>query len=185
METSLAGKLLVATPELTDDLFARSVVFVLQHDDLTAEGVVLNKPLDTDVDDVLPGWQEGASEPPRVFQGGPVQLDSAIGLVGLPGDSDPPPGVKRLFGAVALVDLDSPQEIIQPQVSGLRVFAGYAGWSAEQLADEREQGGWYVVDAEVGDVFGDDPAGLWRRVLRRQSGALRWVSTYPVDPDLN
>ena len=39
METSLAGKLLVATPELTDDLFSRSVILMLQHDEETAEGV--------------------------------------------------------------------------------------------------------------------------------------------------
>ena len=107
MDTSLAGKLLVATPDLTDDLFARSVVLVLQHDDETAEGVILNRPLDTPVDDVLPGWQSGASAPQRVFQGGPVQLDSAIGIAGLPGDQEPPPGIKRLFGAISLVDLDA------------------------------------------------------------------------------
>ena len=185
MESSLAGRLLVATPELTDDLFARSVILVLQHDEETAEGVVLNRPLDASIDDVLPGWQEGATEPARVFQGGPVQLDSAIGLVGVPGDSSPPPGVKRLFGAIALVDLDAPQEIVRPEVSALRIFAGYSGWSAEQLADERRAGGWYVVEAELGDVFDGDPATLWRRVLRRQEGPLRWVSTYPSDPDLN
>ena len=96
-----------------------------------------------------------------------------------------PRGVTRLFGAISLVDLDSPQEIIWPQVSALRIFAGYSGWSAEQLADERARGGWYVVDSELGDIFDQDPATLWRRVLRRQSGSLRWVSTYPVDPDLN
>ena len=185
MDTSLAGKLLVATPDLTDDLFARSVVLVLQHDDETAEGVILNRPLDTPVDDVLPGWQSGASAPQRVFQGGPVQLYSAIGIAGLPGDQEPPPGIKRLFGAISLVDLDSPQEIIWPQVSALRIFAGYSGWSAEQLAGERARGGWYVVDAEIGDVFDEDPTTLWRRVLRRQGGSLGWASTYPVDPDLN
>ena len=126
MESSLAGRLLVATPELTDDLFARSVILVLQHDEETAEGVVLNRPLDASIDDVLPGWQEGATEPARVFQGGPVQLDSAIGLVGVPGDSSPPPGVKRLFGAIALVDLDAPQEIVRPEVSALRIFGAVA-----------------------------------------------------------
>lgn len=185
MDNSLAGQLLVATPDLTDDLFARSVVLVLQHDELTAEGVILNKPLDTPVDDVLPGWQPGSSQPQRVFQGGPVQLDSAIGLAGLPGDLEPPPGIKRLFGAISLVDLDSPQEIIRPQVSALRIFAGYSGWSAQQLAEERARGGWYSVDAEVGDIFDENPTTLWRRVLRRQGGSLGWVSTYPVDPDLN
>ncbi|WKV15739.1 YqgE/AlgH family protein [Janibacter limosus] len=185
MDTSLAGRLLVATPDLTDDLFARSVVPVLQHDETTAEGVILNKPLDTSIDEVLPGWQAGSSLPQRVFRGGPVQLDSAIGLAGLPGDAEEPPGVKRLFGAISLVDSDSPQEIIWPRVSALRIFAGYAGWSADQLADERASGGWYVVDSEVGDIFDEDPATLWRRVLRRQSGTPGWVSTYPVDPDLN
>ena len=185
MESSLAGKLLVATPEIGDELFTQSVVLVLQHDEETAEGVMLNKPLDTQVDDVLPGWQEGATSPQRVFQGGPVQLDSAIGVVGLPGDAEEPPGVRRLFGAISLVDLDSPQEIIWPQVSALRIFAGYSGWSSEQLADERARGGWYVAESEVGDVFDSDPATLWRRVLRRQGGSLAWVSTYPVDPDLN
>ncbi|MBA4085699.1 YqgE/AlgH family protein [Janibacter terrae] len=185
METSLAGRLLVATPDLTDDLFARSVILVLQHDEQTAEGLILNRPLDTPVDHVLPGWQAGSSQPQRVFQGGPVQVDSAIGLAGLPGDVEPPPGLKRLFGAISLVDLDSPQEIIWPQVSALRIFAGYSGWSADQLADERARGGWYVVDAEIGDVFDGDPGTLWRRVLRRQAGSLAFVSTYPVDPDLN
>lgn len=185
MENSLAGQLLVATPDLTDGIFERSVVLVLQHDDTTAEGVILNKPVDAQVDDVLPGWQQGASEPQRVFQGGPVQLDSAVGLVGYPGDGEPPLGIKRLFGGIALVDLDAPQDLVWPEISALRIFAGYSGWTADQLDDERARNGWFVVDAEIGDVFDEDPGTLWRRVLRRQGGPLAWVSTYPADPALN
>ena len=185
METSLAGKLLVATPELTDDLFSRSVILMLQHDEETAEGVILNKPLETSVDDVLPGWQQGSSEPQRVFQGGPVQLDSAIGVVGLPGDAEEPPGVRRLFGAISLVDLDSPQEIIWPQVSALRIFAGYAGWTDGQLEGEIRTGSWFVVDAEARDAFTDTPEDLWVRVLRRQQSELAFVATFPADPSMN
>lgn len=185
MEDSLAGKLLVATPELTDGIFERSVILMLQHDELTAEGVILNKPVDADVDDVLPGWQEGASEPPRVFQGGPVKLDSAVGLVGCPGDGEPPLGIKRLFGAIGLVDLDAPQALVWPEISALRIFAGYSGWTSPQLADERARHGWFVVDAEIGDVFDSDPETLWQRVLRRQGAPLAWVSAYPPDPTLN
>lgn len=185
METTLAGRLLVATPEIDEGIFARSVILMLQHDEETAEGVILNKPVEAEIDDVLPGWQEGASQPSRVFQGGPVKLDSAVGLVGCPGDDEPPPGVKRLFGAIALVDLDAPQEVVWPGISALRIFAGYSGWTSPQLEDERARNGWFVVDAELGDVFDADPDSLWRRVLRRQSGALAWVSTYPQDPALN
>ena len=182
---SVAGKLLVATPEITDGVFDRSVVLMLAHDHLTAEGVVLNKPVQAPIDTVLPGWQDGASAPQMVSQGGPVQTDSAVGRVGVLGDGQPPEGVKRLFGGIGLVDLDAPQERIWPQIGGLRIFAGYAGWGAEQLAGEIARGGWFIVPREIGDVFDDDPATLWRRVLRRQRGALAYMSTYPPDPQLN
>ena len=76
------------------------MVLVLHHDDDGAQGLVLNRPIDADVDAVLPGWEEHATRPAKVFQGGPVQLDSALGLVAVPGDSPEPTGVRRLFGAV-------------------------------------------------------------------------------------
>lgn len=170
---SLAGRLLVSTPEITDGVFDRSIVLVLAHDEQSAEGVVINKPVQAPIDAVLPGWQDGASEPQKVFQGGPVQTDSAVGLVGVPGDGEPPVGVKRLFGGIGLVDLDAPQESVWPAISALRIFAGEL------------RGGWFVCDAEIGDVFDADPATLWRRVLRRQRGVMAWVSTYPEDPTQN
>ena len=134
--THTTGKLLVATPQIEEGVFRRSVVLVLHHDDDGAQGLVLNRPIDADVDAVLPGWEEHATRPAKVFQGGPVQLDSALGLVAVPGDSPEPTGVRRLFGAVALVDLDPPPTLVVPEVAGLRIFAGYAGWSAGQLEDE-------------------------------------------------
>lgn len=179
------GRLLVATPQIEEGVFRRSVVLMLHHDDDGAQGVVLNRPIDADVDAVLPGWEEHASRPAKVFQGGPVQLDSALGLVAVPGDSPEPTGVKRLFGSVALVDLDTPPVLVADGLAGLRIFAGYAGWSAGQLEGEIATGSWYVVDTEGGDAFTDEPAGLWRRVLRRQPVPLRWLAWYPSDPGLN
>ena len=66
-----------------------------------------------------------------------------------------------------------------------RIFAGYAGWGEEQLEVEIREGSWFVVPSEPDDLFGQDPLGLWRRVLRRQPGELAWVSTQPADPTLN
>ena len=182
---SLAGRLLVASPELTEDVFSRSVVLVLQHGAEGAEGVVLNKPIGASVDSVLPGWQEGASAPQQLFQGGPVALDSAVGLAGVRGHRDVELGLKRLFGSIAVVDLDAPQEVVWPEISGLRVFAGYSGWTKGQLEGELAHGAWYVVDAHAEDVFDPTPDTLWRRVLRRQAAPLAWLSTYPADPSLN
>ena len=70
-------------------------------------------------------------------------------------------------------------------LSAMRVFAGYAGWGAQQLRDEIAEGSWYVVSGEEADVFGGDTTTLRRDVLRRQPGMLAWHSTRPVDPESN
>ena len=181
----VTGRLLVATPQIEEGVFHRSVVLVLHHGDDGAQGVVLNRPIEAGIDSVLPGWESVASAPATMFQGGPVQLDSALGLVAVPGDGRAPLGVRRLFGAVALVDLDTPPLSVASEVSGLRIFAGYAGWSPDQLDTEIATGSWFVVDAEPADAFGEEPETLWRRVLRRQPSPLRWAAWFPADPELN
>jgi putative transcriptional regulator len=183
--TGLVGRLLVATPVLDDPNFRRTVVFLLDHNDEGALGVVVNRPLEVDVAAVLPLWQPYATAPGRLFQGGPVALDSALGVVAVPGADEEPVGVKRITGSVGLVDLDIPPQMIAGEVAGLRIFAGYAGWGAGQLEKEISDGAWYVVDAEARDPFTDSPDQLWRQVLRRQRGDLAFVSTYPDDPALN
>ena len=181
----LSGSLLVATPQIEEGVFARSVVLLLHHDAEGAQGVVLNRPLEVAVSAVLPTWQPWTTAPGVLFQGGPVALDSALGLVGVPGDGREPPGVRRLNGSLGLVDLDTDPDAVVSTLSGLRVFAGYAGWSAEQLEREIAEGSWYVVDSEPRDAFTDQPETLWRSVLRRQGGELAYVASFPDDPDLN
>jgi putative transcriptional regulator len=181
----LTGRLLVATPTLEDPNFRRTVVLVLDHSDDGALGIVVNRPLEVDVAAVLPAWQPYTTNPGRLFQGGPVQLDSALGLVAVPGDGREPEGVRRIIGSLGLVDLDTPPDALAGDVAGLRIFAGYAGWSSGQLEDEIGEGAWYVVDSEPRDPFTDAPEGLWRAVLRRQRGDLALVSTYPDDPSMN
>jgi putative transcriptional regulator len=181
----LTGRLLVATPLLTDPNFRRAVVLMLDHSDEGGLGVVVNRPLEVSVSAVLPGWQAYATAPGRLFQGGPVALDSALGVVAVPGGSSEPNGVRRIIGSLGVVDLDAPPQLVVSGVAGLRIFAGYAGWSGGQLETEIGEGAWYVVDAEARDPFSDCPERLWRQVLRRQRGELALVSTYPDDPSHN
>ncbi len=180
-----AGSLLVATPALVDPNFAHTVVLLLDRDEDGALGVVLNRPSPVPVGEVLPGWDAVLAGPGVLFQGGPVATDSALAVAGLaPGDEDPV-GFRRLFAGTGIVDLDAPAEILAPALTRMRVFAGYAGWGSEQLAAEIEEGSWYVLPAEPGDLFGPEPQGLWAGVLRRQPGELAWVSTRPLDPGMN
>lgn len=181
---SLTGRLLVAAPSLRGSTFERSVVLMLSHDGDGALGVMVNRPTEVQVGDVLPGWITVVSEPGVVFQGGPVSLDSALGLVAVPG-ADEPLGVRRVRGGLGVVDLDTPSEIIQPAVTAMRVFAGYAGWAPDQLEGEIDEGSWYVVDSEPRDAFRTDAEDLWAVVLRRQGGSLALMASFPADPSLN
>lgn len=183
-DLKLTGQLLVAAPSLQNSPFERTVVLLLSHDEDGALGVVVNRPTDVAVDDVLPDWTAIVSSPGCVFQGGPVSLDSALGLVSFH-TGEEPIGVRRVSGPVGVVDLDAPPEVVGPAIMAMRVFAGYAGWASGQLEDEISEGSWYVVDAEPSDAFVPDADDLWGVVLRRQVGPLALLASFPADPTMN
>jgi putative transcriptional regulator len=184
----LSGRMLVATPVIEAGPFARSVVFVLDHDADGTLGVIVNRPLPSDVEDVLPDWAALVNAPVCLFDGGPVGVDSAL-AVGLVADatgqrSEPPQGWRQMTGRVGLVDLDGPVPA-GSELVGMRVFAGYAGWGPGQLAAELDEGAWLVVDALDDDLISPQPEQLWRQVLRRQRGDVRFWATFPDDPSVN
>ena len=180
--TSTKARLLVATPELLDPNFHRSVVRVLEHNDDGALGVVLNRPRLVGGAEVVPQWADRLAFPSRLHSGGPVSEDSVIGLaLGPAGGID---GLSPLLGQLGVVDLHrSPEEL--PDVEPVRLFAGYSGWSAGQLEAELLAGGWIVVDALPEDALTPSPEELWQAVLGRQPGLLGHLAGYPDDPRLN
>ncbi len=177
-----SGRLLVATPLLGDPHFARTVVYLLEHDGGGTVGVVVNRPSHTPVGHVLPDWQDAMSGPAVVFGGGPVQPDGALCLGQLATDG---PGVRRVVDGVATIDLDGDVTTIIALASRLRVFAGHAGWAPTQLDGEIGEGAWWVVPGGPDDLFSQEPREMWATVLRRQPHPLNLLSTYPPDPQLN
>lgn len=179
------GKLLVAKPALADPNFARTVVFLLAHGDQGALGLVLNRPTVTPVGGPLPEWEDLASVPGVVFVGGPVS-EGTICLARVKSEvSVPNAGYLPLQGALGTVDLEGGPELVAPWIGNLRIFAGYAGWSAGQLEDELAEGAWWVFEAEEPDIFDPEPSTLWKRALRRQGGEFVLTAAYPSDPSLN
>jgi putative transcriptional regulator len=180
------GSLLVALPSLSDPTFAGTVVYVLDHSDSGTLGVVLGRPSQVEIRDVLPGWCDLAVEPGVFHVGGPCETDTALCLA-TASDVGPQDGaLRRVAGEVYLVDLDGDPAELTGRLDGLRVFAGYAGWSPGQLAGEIAEGAWACVAGRPDDVLtplaGPD---LWRRVMGRQTGRLAVLSTAPADPSAN
>lgn len=172
---SVRGKLLIASPGLTD-FFRRTVVLVLEHSEEGAVGLVLNRPSETTVDEAVPDLAELAELDDVVHVGGPVGPD---GVIALGVFDDPAEAAALLFDDLGVVDPDA----ASPSLRALRVYAGHAGWAPGQLDGELEQDAWIVEEATKDDPFvaGD----LWSDVLDRKGGGYTLLARMPEDPSLN
>ena len=171
---------------MLDPNFARTVVYVVQHDPDGAFGMVLNRPSEVSVSHALDAWADIASAPARVFVGGPVSVGEAVLAIGRARDVVPSTdGWQVLDGTVGSVDLERrPGELPAP-LAAFRVFAGYSGWGPGQLESELARDDWFSVDVHPDDLFTAAPDRLWREVLRRQGGDLAVAANYPLDPTAN
>lgn len=182
---SMTGRLLVATPALKDPNFDRTVVLLVAHEPGGALGVVLNRATEVPVAEVLGDWSDLARHPAVLFEGGPVQPDSAICLARMRHPMRRVKGFHQVSGAVGTIDLSADPERLRESIGGIRVFAGYSGWGSGQLEQEIAGGSWFVLDGLPGDAFVDRPDDLWPMVLRRQGGMMAAVAHFPPDVALN
>lgn len=182
-----AGTLLLANTDLFEPTFRRSVIYVVEHNDGGTLGVVLNRPSETAVYNVLPQWTDLAAKPKTMFIGGPVKRDAALclGTLRVGADPDGVEGLRHVAGRIVMVDLDADPEMIAAPVEGVRIFAGYSGWTIGQLEGEIERNDWIVLSALPSDVLIQPRVDLWSQVLRRQPLPLAMLATHPIDLSRN
>lgn len=178
-----AGTLLVANTNLFEPTFRRSVIFIVEHNDGGTLGVVLNRSSETAIYNVLPRWAKLAGKPKTMFVGGPVKRDAALCLATLRSgvSIEGVHGLRHVSGRIAMVDLDAEPDEVAPLVEGIRIFAGYSGWTIGQLEGEVERDDWIVLSALPSDVLNDGRGDLWASVLRRQPLPLSMLATHPID----
>ncbi len=179
------GCLLAAWPDLQDPNFSHSVVLVVQHTDQGAFGLVLNRPLDATVDQLLPEHPVLGSLSTRVHLGGPVdhtrmQFLHCLGEE-LPGGHEVVPGL-WLGGeleALAAKLSGGGADAEDGSTPGVRLFVGYAGWEAGQLDKELAEGSWVPASFDPTSVFGPTGEPCWRAVVRSVEGGADLASTPP------
>lgn len=181
------GTLLLAATDLLEPTFARSVVYILEHNDGGSLGVVINRMSQTAVHNLLPQWTDLAASPRALFVGGPVKQDSALclGVVKRGVSIDGSEALRPIDGRVVMVDLDGDPEELGALLEGVRIFAGYAGWGMGQLDGELEQDSWMLASALARDLLAPPTAELWSEVLRRQPWPLPMLATHPLDVTRN
>ena len=168
------GMFLLAAPRLRDPRFAQTVVLLLEYDQTGALGLVINRPTDASLHDVLVTPLPN-SEGHAVFAGGPVELRRLIALLRSPIAVD---GAEHLFGDVhASGSMDTLRRMLERDghAADVHVYLGYAGWAPGQLDAEIARGDWIVTPADAESVFDTPPGDVWPNLMRRNAG--RWVRT--------
>jgi putative transcriptional regulator len=169
---SLAGQLLVASPEMVDPRFYHAVILVVRHDRNGALGIIINRPVeDRPLSSLLEALGEkgtGVVGSVRIFAGGPVQPE--IGFVLHSADYHRAE-TAYIGGRVAMT---SSSEILrdignrQGPNKSLVAF-GYAGWRSGQLEGELSQRAWFTAAGDEKLIFDEDRDAVWDEAMKRRT----------------
>jgi putative transcriptional regulator len=178
-----AGALLVASPELQDAHFKRSVVLLAQYSEEGAMGYVLNRPLEATLSEIAPEFV-GFDAP--LYWGGPCQNDTLhcvhTARACVENSETITDGV--FWGGV----FEAIQQTIisgAAQMEDFRFFVGYAGWGERQLEKELEEGSWFVSEHASKTIFTASPKNMWMRACQSLGGQYRFLALTPEHPSLN
>lgn len=155
------GKLLVATEMVQGELFAQTVILLLQYDRDGAMGLVVNRPTELEPEEFLADTDGISGYSGTLYWGGPVRMNSIRALLRT---DTAPEAAQAIVDSVYQVPVDDSLMDAASYSSNLRLFIGYAGWGAGQLDREMALGSWHVVAASDGHVFAQDPRALWERL---------------------
>jgi len=161
-----AGKLLVASPDLPDPNFAKSVVLLVQYDEDGVVGLILNRRSKIPISRVLDELAGAKKRADPVYAGGPVGRADVLALV----RSRPSGAAQRVFGDVFLVSAREDMEktfAAAADADSVRVYLGYAGWTEPQLQQELDLGAWFIFQGSAKAVFDSDPESMWDRFIRQ------------------
>ena len=171
------GKLLVATRKMLDADFAQAVILLVHSDAQGVIGLIVNRPTEVPLAHLFPSLKDAPADKAPVYLGGLV-AQGARGLV-LSAEKKPPKtnpektpdktsDAPPVFGRVSVISDATALERMalsgaRPDV--FRVYAGYTGWSAEQLRIELKFGYWTIATATESIVFDPHPETVWTRLF--------------------
>ena len=167
-ETDISkGKFLIASRQLNDPRFMETVILIVDYNWHSVMGLIINRPTEVELSSALPHIKGLNSK--HLYFGGPVSMNQVFMLMRT---NTNPKRSQRVFGDVYV----SPDINILEQMAGkskakekFRVYAGYAGWTRDQLRQEITRGDWYVLQADPETVFEKPSSAIWPELIRRST----------------
>jgi len=182
MNYSYKGKILISTPDISGDIFSRSVVLIIEHNESGAFGLILNK-RNNQMSNKFNNFFDFKIE---VYDGGPVENDKVFFIVKgkkvteiyseITHDFYLTEDIENIISAVLNKELS---------IDDVKIFSGYSGWAADQLDQEIQRKMWTVVDVYNLDYTLPNDQTLWKSIMQNLGGEyLLWANS-PEDISLN
>jgi putative transcriptional regulator len=160
---NLTNQFLIAMPGMGDGTFAGTVVYLCEHTEKGALGLVINKPIDITLKNLFEKVEltldrKDLAEAP-VYFGGPVQTERGFVLhEPLGGEGDDGAHYNSTLQIPGGLEMTTSKDVLEALANGagpkrVLVTLGYSGWGAGQLEDEIGRNGWITVNAEPGIIF--------------------------------
>jgi putative transcriptional regulator len=177
------GRLLASEPYLADPNFERTIILLTEHNHEGSVGFVLNKPSESSVTEIMEDIKNIHS---TVYIGGPVQQDTLHFIHRNPDISDSIEVTEGIFWGGNFDQILLFIETKQLNVSDIKFFLGYSGWSPGQLEEELNLNSWIVSNQVTQDLIFETPSEMmWKKSLQSLGGRFSVYSNYPVDPSMN
>lgn len=162
-----AGKVLVASRNLGDPHFVKTVILLVQYDAKGVLGLMLNRRTNIPISRALEGVKAAKDRSDPVYIGGPVETAAVFALFQSPAKIE---GAEPIFDHVywiAAKPLFEQTISARPNPDVFHIYLGYAGWTQDQLQKEVELGAWFVFPPEASTVFNPDPDSLWQEMIHK------------------
>ena len=176
------GIILISEPSLRDFYFRQSVVLLAEHNEEGSFGIIINKPIETRLNEVL---KEFTNLDIPIYLGGPVKTDS---IFFIHTKENVEKSLKIIDGLYWGGDIDTIREMMTMGMiteNEIRFFIGYAGWNPNQLDREISEKSWVLSHTTVEEVINQHPEQLWPDYLRSMGSDYAIWANFPADPSFN
>jgi len=176
------GIILISEPSLNDFYFRQSVVLLAEHNEEGTFGVIINKPVDTQLSDVMKDFPDFEC---TLYLGGPVQTDRIFFIHTLENIDQSLPIMRGLYWGGNIETIKA--LILNGKLSpdDIRFFIGYSGWHPKQLDTEIQEKSWVLSHTTVEEVIHCQPDKLWSFYLKSMGKDYAIWANFPADPTLN
>lgn len=176
------GTILIAEPSLRDYYFRQSVVLLAEHNAEGTFGLIINKPVEVRLRDVLKGFPS-YSQP--VFLGGPVNTENLFYLHTMDDIDDCLQIMQGLYWGGNLEMIREKMHTGEVQPESIRFFLGYSGWSPNQLDREIKEKSWVLSHSDTSGIMSNHPEKMWANYLRSMGQDYAIWANFPADISLN